>query len=195
VRVAWVSLDKDDNAPIRFWAYIIAALQTVRADVGSTALAMLHAAQPQRPPVEMVLTDLINELAGGTRALPLVLDDYHVIEAPSIHEALTFLLEHLPLQLHLVIASRTDPPLPLSRLRARGQLTELRAADLRFTPAETAAFLNQVMGLGLAAAEVAALEARTEGWIVGLQLAALSLQGQDPTHIAGFITALTGSHR
>ena len=112
-------------------------------------------------------------------AIVLVLDDYHLIEAQPIHEALTFLLEHLPPQMHLVIATREDPPLPLARLRARGQLTELRATDLRFTPAEAADFLNQVMGLGLSAEDVAALEARTEGWIAGLQLAAISMQGRE----------------
>ena len=125
--------------------------------------------------------------------LILVLDDYHVIDSQPVDQALTFLVEHLPPQLHLVIASREDPSLPLARLRARGQLTELRAADLRFTPAEAAEFLNRVMGLNLAAEDITALENRTEGWIAGLQLAALSMQGRSDT--AGFIQAFTGSHR
>jgi LuxR family maltose regulon positive regulatory protein len=191
--VAWLSLDKGDNDPTRFWAYFIAALQTVRADIGETALAMLRSSQP--PPIEAILTTLINEVAEGADAFAFVLDDYHVIEAQPIRSALAFLLDHLPPQMHLVIASRADPPLPLSRLRGRGQLTELRTADLRFTPDEAAAFLNQVMGLGLSAEDVAALEARTEGWIVGLQMAALSMRGRDTERIAGFIAAFTGSQR
>src|SRR5690606_25965398 len=129
------------------------------------------------PPVEVVLTALLNELAALPAPLLLVLDDYHVIAAPAVNQALNFLLEHLPQQLHLVITSREDPPLPLARLRARGQLTEVRAADLRFTAAEAAEFLNAVMGLDLAAGDLAALETRTEGWIAGLQMAALALQG------------------
>ena len=140
----------------------------------------------------MLLTALLNDLA-ALGDVVLVLDDYHVIESPPIDEALTFFVDHLPPQFRLVIASREDPPLPLARLRARGQLTELRAADLRFTPAEAADFLNQVMGLNLSAADIAALETRTEGWIAGLQLAALSMQGRSDT--ASFIQAFTGSHR
>ena len=128
---------------------------------------------------------MINDIAGDEHEIVLVLDDYHVIDAQPIHEAIAFLLEHLPPHLHLVIASRADPPLPLARLRARGELTELRAADLRFTPAEAAAFLNEVMGLDLSAADIAALEARTEGWIAGLQLAALSMRGEQD--VSGFI--------
>ena len=161
--------------------------------------------------VEPVLTTLLNELAGlsdnpstepalslskgSGRDLVLVLDDYHVIEAQPVHDALVFLLDHLPPQTHLVIASRADPPLPLSRLRGRGQLSELRTADLRFTSDEAAAFLNQVMGLGLSAEDITALEARTEGWIVGLQMAALSLRGRDAERVASFVAAFTGSHR
>lgn len=198
--IAWVALDRDDNDLVRFWTYVIAALQTIQANVGSTTLAAFHAAQSRQPPVEMVLTGLINELAEGPGAAALVLDDYHVIEAPSIHKTLAFLVDHLPPQWHLVIASRADPPLLLSRLRARNQLTELRTAHLRFTLDEAAAFLNQVMGLELSADEVVALETRTEGWVVGLQLAALalrgplSLSGPGPTHVADLIAALTGSH-
>ena len=132
---------------------------------------------PQPPPIESILTALLNEIATIPDNFVLVLDDYHVIDAKPVDHALTFLLEHLPPQMHLVIATREDPQLPLARLRARGQLTELRAADLRFTPSEAAGFLNQVMGLNLSAEDIAALETRTEGWIAGLQLAAISLQG------------------
>jgi LuxR family maltose regulon positive regulatory protein len=187
--VAWLSLDEDDNDPARFFTYLIAALETVQADVGVDALALLQSPQP--PPLQAVLTMLINSLTTIPADFVLVLDDYHVVEQQPIHDALTFLLDHLPPQMHLVIASRADPPLPLARLRTRSQLTELRAADLRFTPDEAAAFLNQAMGLSLSPEDVAALEARTEGWIAGLQLAALSMQGRDD--IPGFIAAFTGS--
>lgn len=190
-RVAWVSLDKDDSDPARFWAYFVAALQTVQADVGQAALAMLQSPQP--PPMEAVLTPLISEIAAVPDLLVLVLDDYHLIEAQPIHSALAFLLDHLPSQMHLVIAGRADPPLPLARLRGRGQLTELREDDLRFTPDEAAAFLNQVMGLNLSDQDVAALETRTEGWIVGLQLAALSMRGRHD--VGQFVESFTGSHR
>ena len=132
---------------------------------------------PQPPPTEALLTALINEIITLPDDFVLVLDDYHLIEAKPVDQALTFLVEHLPPQMHLVIATREDPQLPLARLRARGQLTELRAADLRFTPAEAAEFLNRVMGLNLSAEDIAALETRTEGWIAGLQLAAISMQG------------------
>ena len=147
------------------------------------------------------LTPLVNDLARAGEHEPgkqwiVVLDDYHVIGASEVHEAVTFLLDHLPDQLHLVMATRSDPPLPLARLRSRGQLTELRAADLRFTPAEAQEFLNRVMGLELTAADVDALEDRTEGWIAGLQLAALSLRGiADRDEVADFIAAFTGSNR
>jgi LuxR family maltose regulon positive regulatory protein len=191
--VAWVSLDKDDNDPTRFWAYCIAALQTVRADIGEAALAVLHSPRP--PSIDATLTTLINEIAAIPDGFALVLDDYHVIEAQLIHDALATLLDHLPPQMHLVIATRADPPLPLSRLRGRGQLIELRTADLRFTPDEAAAFLNARVGLGLSAEDVAALETRTEGWIVGLQMAALWLQGRDSERITHLVSAFTGNHR
>ena len=148
---------------------------------------------PQPPPIESILTTLLNEITTIPDNFILVLDDYHVIDSKPVDEALTFLLEHLPPQMHLVIASREDPHLPLARLRARSQLTELRAADLRFTPSEAAEFLNQVMGLNLSAEDIAALETRTEGWIAGLQLAAISMQGHQDT--ASFIKSFTGSHR
>ena len=148
---------------------------------------------PQPPPIESILTALLNEITTIPDNFILVLDDYHVIDSKPVDNALTFLLEHLPPQMHLVIATREDPHLPLARLRARGQLTELRAADLRFTPAEAAEFLNQVMGLNLSAEDIAALETRTEGWIAGLQLAALSMQGSKD--VSGFIRAFAGDHR
>ena len=155
------------------------------------ALALLHSPQPL--PVETLLGTLLNEISAISQRIVLVLDDYHLIGAQPVHQGIAFLLDHLPPQLHLVIAGRADPPLPLSRLRARGELAEVRAADLRFTADEAAAFLNEVMGLHLPAQDVAALEARTEGWIAGLQLAALSMQGRDD--VAGFISAFTGDDR
>jgi LuxR family maltose regulon positive regulatory protein len=189
--VAWLSLDEGDSDPTRFVAYLIAALQTVAPAVGQGALAALQAPQP--PPPEAILTAVLNDLALLPDRFILVLDDYHAVDAPAVDQALAFLLQNLPPPLHLVIATREDPPLPLARLRARGQLTELRAADLRFTPDEAAEFLNQVMGLSLSPAEMAALEARTEGWIAGLHLAALSMQGRTDT--AAFVEAFSGSHR
>jgi LuxR family maltose regulon positive regulatory protein len=188
--VPWLSLDANDNDPPRFWAYVIAALQTLRPDLGANALALLDS--PQTPPIESILTLLLNDVAAFTDRFVLVLDDYHLVETPAIHTALTFLLDHLPPQMQLIITTRSDPPLPLARWRARRQLTEIRAADLRFTPAEAAAFLNRVMGLNLSGDEIAALETRTEGWIVGLQLAALSMQGRED--VGGFIRSFTGSH-
>jgi LuxR family maltose regulon positive regulatory protein len=186
-------LDKGDNDSARFWAHFVAALQMAQSDVGGAVLAALQSPQP--PPIETILTFVINEITTIPDGFILVLDDYHLIEAQPIHDALTFWLNHLPPQMHLVIASRSDPPLSLSRLRGRGHLTELRTPDLRFTSDEAAAFLNQVMGLRLSAEDIGALEARTEGWIVGLQMAALSMGRRDAEHIASFITALTGSHR
>jgi LuxR family maltose regulon positive regulatory protein len=191
--VAWLSLDDSDNDLARFLKYFVAALQTVAPHIGAEVLAALHASQPQPPPAEALLTTLLNEIAAISDRVVLVLDDYHVIDSPPIDAALTFLIDHLPPQLQLVITTREDPSLPLARLRARGQLTELRAADLRFTPAEAAEFLNQSMGLDLSADDIAALEDRTEGWIVGLQLAALSVR--DRSDRSGFIAALSGSHR
>jgi LuxR family maltose regulon positive regulatory protein len=191
LQVAWVSLDKGDNDPTRFWAYFIAALQTVQSDIGEAALAMLQSPQP--PPIEPILTTLINEITESPAVFALVLDDYHLITTQPIHDALALLLDHLPPQMHLVIASRADPPLPIALLRGRGQLIELRQADLRFTLDEAAAFLNRVMGLELSVDDVAALSSRTEGWISGLQMAAVSMRGQEDT--AGFIQAFTGSDR
>jgi LuxR family maltose regulon positive regulatory protein len=191
IRVAWVSLDVGDNDPVRFWSYAIAALQTAHAGLGADALALLQS--PQAPPLTTILTVLINALAALPAPVALVLDDYHVIAASAIHQSLTFLLDHLPAQLHLVIISRADPPLPLMRLRAHGELTDLRASDLGFTTDEVETLFNQVLGLRLAADEVAALAARTEGWIAGLILAAHALHGH--ANAAAFIRELTGSQR
>ena len=187
---AWLSLDEGDSDPSRFLTYLIAALQTVAPGIGEGVLTVLQSPQP--PLLESTLTALLNEITTIPSDVVLVLDDYHVLDAKPVDDALAFLVEHLPPQMHLVIATREDPALPLARLRARGQLTELRAADLRFTPSEAAGFLHQVMNLDLSTEEVAALDARTEGWIAGLQLAAISLQGRPD--VAGFIASFTGSH-
>ncbi len=195
--IAWLSLDEADNDPTRFLAYFVAALQTIVPNLGEGVLAGLQSPKP--PPIESMLTSLLNEIAAVPDKLILVLDDYHLIEASPIDKALTYLLQHLPPQKHLVITTREDPNMPLARYRARSQLTELRAADLRFTSTEAAVFLNQVMGLKLSSEDVDALETRTEGWVVGLQLAALAIQGhlalQDNNDSAGFIKSFTGSHR
>src|SRR5437763_2902349 len=187
---AWLSLDEGDNDPTRFLMYLVAALQTIAATIGEGVLGALQSPQP--PPTVSILTALLNDITTIKDPFVLVLDDYHVIDAKPIDHALTFLLEHLPPQMHLVIATREDPQLPLARLRARGQLTELRATDLRFTPSEAAGFLNQGMGLNLSAEDIARLSTRTEGWIAGLQLAAISMQGQQDT--TSFIKSFTGSH-
>jgi len=188
---AWVSLDAADSDPLRFWRYVIAALDMLQPDSGATALALLQSPQP--PPIEAVLTLLLNALSTLPTDAVLVLDDYHLIDALPIHSALAFLLDHLPPQLHLILITRADPPLPLTRLRARRELTELRAADLSFTADEATTFLTEVMGLPLSMDDVAALETRTEGWIAGLQFAALAMR--DRTDHASFIAAFTGSHR
>jgi len=188
---AWISLDQSDNDPALFWAYFITALQAVQSGVGEITLSLLNSPHP--PPTEALLTTLINEITTIPHEFVLVLDDYHVIDAQPVHSGITFLLDHLPLQMHLVIATRADPPLPLARLSGRGELTELRASDLRFTPDEVTAFLNKVMDLNLSPEDIATLEARTEGWIAGLQLAALSMQGEQD--VSGFIEAFSGSHR
>jgi LuxR family maltose regulon positive regulatory protein len=188
--VAWVSLDSSDNDPAQFWSYVLAALDALCPGLGATALSLQSA---QSAPIETVLAALINALGTLPQHIALILDDYHLIEDLLIQRAMTFLLEHLPPQFHLVLASRVDPPLPLSRLRVRHQLVELRADDLRFTLAEAVTFLNEIMGFQLSEHDIAALESRTEGWVAGLQLAALSMQGRKD--IAGFISAFTGSHR
>jgi len=236
--VAWVSLDKGDNDPTLFWAYFIAALQTVYPDVGAAVMAVLQAPGVAKantvagattpPPIEPLLTGLINEIAevpdppstlrqapgplalvlddkyraegqraqdgaGSGRRLVLVLDDFHVITEQQVHDGVTFLLDNMPPQMHLILSSRADPPWPLARLRARREMTELRTNDLRFTSQEAATFLNEVMKLDLSPEDVAVLEDRTEGWIAGLQMAALSMRGRED--LSGFIRAFSGSHR
>ncbi len=188
---AWLSLDEGDNDPTRFLAYLVAALQPIAAGIGEGVLGALRSPQP--PPTESVLTALLNEITTVTDDFVLVFDDYHIVDARAVDGALAFLIEHLPPRMHLIIATREDPQLPLARLRARGQLAELRAADLRFTPSEAAEFLNLAMGLNLSAEDIAVLETRTEGWIAGLQLAALSMQRRED--IPGFIKAFAGDNR
>jgi LuxR family transcriptional regulator, maltose regulon positive regulatory protein len=190
---AWLSLDGGDNDPARFWRYVAAALERARPGVGGQVEVLLGGSQ--QPLLEAVATTVINQLMvpSGEGQVVLVLDDYHLIEAPPVHDSVAFLLERLPPGLRLVLAGRADPPLPLARLRARGQLAELRERDLRFTPDETAVFLREATGLDLPAASIASLQDRTEGWAAGLQLAGLSLHGHaDP---AGFVATFAGSHR
>ena len=188
--VGWLSLDERDEDPARFLAYLLAALQTIAPGIGEGVLGVLQSPQP---PSESLLTGLLNEIASVPDEFVLVLDDYHAIDARPVDDALAFVVKHLPSRMHLVVATREDPRLPLAQLRARGQLTELRAADLRFTPAEVAEFLEGAMGLDLSAEDVAALEDRTEGWAAGLQLAALSMRERpDRTE---FTSTFTGSNR
>ena len=189
--MAWLSLDQNDNDPTQFLSYFVAALQTIELDIGKGVSSALQS--PQLPSSETLLVSLINDVAILPDPIIVVLDDYHLIEARPIQDALDFLLTNLPPQMHLVIATREDPLLPLSRLRVRGELTELRANDLRFAPSEAVEFLNHTMGLNLSTEDVAALESRTEGWIAGLQLAAISMQGHKD--VAGFIKSFAGSHR
>jgi LuxR family transcriptional regulator, maltose regulon positive regulatory protein len=189
-KCAWLSLDESDNDPRRFLDYLLAALKQVQAEMGWVVEGMLQAAQP--PPSDVVLTALVNEIAAITQPFLLVLDDYHVITNIVVHDTLNNILTPFPPVLRLVILTRADPPLPLARMRVRNQLTEIRANDLRFTLNEVTAFLSQTMGLSLSSEQVALLEARTEGWVAGLQLAALSMQGRED--IEDFIAAFTGSH-
>ncbi len=188
--VAWLSLDEGDNDPIRFWTYLIAACQTAIPGLGESALELLRTAQPL--PGDTIPTILINDLTSQDGTAILVLDDCHVIQDPSIHAGLTFLLDHLPPNLNAVVSTRTDPPWPLARYRARNQLIEIRAQDLRFAPEEASEFLTRTMSLSLTAEDLAALEERTEGWAAGLQLAALSMQGR--TDMDAFVRDFTGSH-
>lgn len=191
IRAAWLSLDEDDHDLTRFLTYLVAAAQTIAPTVGAGLLPLLQSPQP--PPTDSCLTALLNDITQIPHTFILILDDYHLTDAKAIDDALTFLIEHLPPQMHVIITTREDPDLPLARLRVRGQLIELRARDLRFTALEAADFLNRAMGLHLSAADITALEDRTEGWIAGLQLAALSLHGQQD--IPGFIRAFAGDHR
>ncbi|MCK5646987.1 MAG: hypothetical protein KAH97_09415, partial [Anaerolineales bacterium] len=190
-RVAWLSLDNDDNDLARFLAYVIAAIQEIDERIGLDLQTSLQAPQP--PPIEILLTMLVNEIDTIENNFSLVLDDYQVITTAAIHEAINFLLTNAPPQMHLLIASRADPFLPLPRFRARGQMIELRADDVRFTPQETGVYLNHVMGLGLSSDHIASLQKRTEGWIAGLHLAALSMKGME--NPAQFISTLIGDDR
>ena len=197
--IAWLTLDEGDNDPARFWAYFIAALQTIYKGIGEAKLTALQSRRP--PPIETLLTGIINEIttipdltSGSSESgFSLVLDDFHVIANPQINDALTFLINNLPSQMHLALSCRADPNLPLARLRSRGQMTEIRSIDLRFTTDEAAAFLNDGMGLGLSTEDVVSLDRRVEGWIAGLQMAALSMRGRKD--VSGFIKAFSGSHR
>lgn len=191
IDVAWLTLDQGDSEPYQFLRYVVAALQKVTPGLGASTLALLGSPQP--PPPATLLTLLMNELMTVARPCILVLDDYHVLTELPIQTTVAFLIDHLPPSLHLVIATRADPPLPLSRMRTRGDLTELRARDLRFTPSEVAIFLKDMMNLPLSTAAITALESRTEGWIGGLQMAALAMR--DRTDLASFIDAFTGSNR
>ena len=188
---AWLALDVGDNDLTTFWTYVIAALRTAAPEIGTSELALLSSPRP--PAIHRVLTTLLNDLGAAEGEIVLVLDDYHVIGAREVQDSMSFLLDHLPPQLHLVLAGRADPALPLARLRARGELVEIRAAELRFAPHEAAAYLTEAMGLPLTADDVAALEQRTEGWIAALQLAALSMQGRDD--VTGFIAGFAGDDR
>jgi LuxR family maltose regulon positive regulatory protein len=189
--VGWLSLDKDDNNPARFWRYVVAALQTVEPAIGGVVMTALQSQESLR--FDQLVTSLINDVAEHSTPLALVLDDYHVIEDDTIHHSLDFMLDHSPPQLHVVIITRADPPLSLPRRRGRAEVTEVRAADLSFTRDEAAAFLNTCMNLALSLDDVAALEERTEGWIVGLQMAALSLQGRSDKR--DFVKAFAGDNR
>jgi LuxR family maltose regulon positive regulatory protein len=191
VHTAWVSLDEGDNDPIRFWDYFIAALQILQPGCGEKILPWLHSSQQLS--AELMLTALINDLSDTKYDFTVVLDDYHLIESQQIHDGITYLLEHLPAQVHLVIATRADPPLPLAHFRGKGMMLEIRTDDLRFTQDEAASLLKELKTPELSAKDIVALNARTEGWVVGLKMAALSLKGQQD--IPGFITAFTGSQR
>lgn len=193
---AWVSLDKGDNDPARFLAYCIQALQQINEGIGETVFSALQS--PHLPPVEAILTGLINEITEIREHFALVLDDYHVIREQQVHEAVIFLVNNQPSQMHLVLSTRADPPWPLARLRVRHEIAELRTNDLRFTFEETTTFLNDVMRLRLPAAAVVALRERTEGWIAGLQMAALAMQSPfslgERKDVSEFIDAFTGGH-
>jgi len=186
-----VSLDPSENDPTLFWAYVIRALQRVHPSLGQQAFARLH--DPGTPALEPLLTTLLNDLSTADLACTLILDDYHVIDSGVVHESVTFLVDHMPPGMRLVLASRSDPPLPVARLRARGELTEIRIGDMRFTPDEASSFLNQVMALELSPADISRLAQRTEGWIAGLKLAALSMKGRE--NASAFVAAFSGNDR
>jgi LuxR family maltose regulon positive regulatory protein len=191
LQVAWIQLDENDNDPVRFWDYFIEAMQGRQSSVGQVAAAMLHAPLPL--PIEAILTPLINDLSTISEDMILVLDDFQTIKSEPIHTGVTFLLDHLPPRLHLVIATRVDPPLPLPRFRGRGSMLEIGADDLRFTVEEAAGLLNNILKVDLKAGDINALTVRTEGWAVGLMMAALSIgKGKDVTQ---FVANFTGSQR
>ena len=191
IPAVWFSVDKGDNDPLQFLTYIILGLQSLKAITGKAALAMLQSPQP--PPIESILINLINDVIRIPTDLALVLDDYHLVDAKPIHDMMAFLLENLPEQMHMIIATRSDPPLPLARVRSQNLLTELRAADLSFSTDETASFFNQSLNLQLSPPDIQLLETRTEGWPAGLQLAALSLQGRE--NPSDFIKGFKGDNR
>ena len=192
--VAWVSLDRGDNDYIRFWSHVIAALQSVYANLGDAALSALNTPQHQGPSTEAMLIGLINEIIEvDDGPFVLILDDYHLIQDRQVNDSVAFLVEYAPLQMHVILSGRADPPWPLARMRARRQMNELRSKDLRFSLKEAAAFLNDVMGLDLSAEDIAALDSQTEGWVAGLQMAALSMQ--DREDVTGFIKSFSSSHR
>ena len=193
-KIAWLSLDKDDNEDGRIWQYILIALQRLQIKALSLA-SVTNLVQTQAAlPVAYLLAELINCLAACDEPIVLVLDDYHLIQSQGVHDGIIYLVEHLPPQIHLVISTRSDPPMPLGRWRLRGQLAEIRSADLRFTEAEAADFLNHAMALSLAEQNIAELEIRTEGWIAGLQMAALSLRNQPKEAENKFIQGFSGRH-
>jgi LuxR family maltose regulon positive regulatory protein len=189
--VAWVSLDEADNDPSRFLGYLVGALQTAEEGIGEGVLASLPS--PESPPIEMVMGALINELVDLPQEIMVVLDDYHLIGSEQVHAAVSYVIEHLPENVHLVVSGRADPPLPLPKLRARNQMTEIRAAELRFTTDEAAAFLRDAMGLALSDADAVALGEITEGWVAALQLAALLMR--DREDVSSFVESFSGSNR
>ena len=191
IPVVWLSVDKNDNDSSHFLTYVILGLQSLKADVGNAALTMLRSPQP--PPIESILTNLINDVVLIPTDMALVLDDYHCVDVKPIHDMIAFLLDHLPKQMHIILATRSDPPLPLARIRSQNQLAELRPADLSFTTNETSVFFNECLKFRLSNDDITLLGSRTEGWIAGLQLAALSLSGRkDPS---GFLKAFKGDNR
>jgi len=187
--LAWFSLEAEDNDPVRFLSCLASALESLRPGLVAEAEVLLQSALPKA-----ALAALIHCLNSIPQPFALVLEDYHLITASEIHDTVAYLISHLPAQMHLVLSSRIDPPLPLSRLRVRGDLTEIRADDLRFTREETSAYLNQVMGLALSSKDIDALETRTEGWIAGLKLAALSMQSEPEADLSNFVSEFAGSH-
>jgi LuxR family maltose regulon positive regulatory protein len=191
IPVAWLTLDAGDNDPVRFWRYIDAAIQSVDSCLGKELHAALFSTQP--PALEQILSGLVNDIAAWNGKLALVIEDYHVIENAEIHAGVNILLDNIPPQMHIIITTRSDPPLRLGLRRGRGQISEIRSADLRFTPDEAGAFFDHTMHLALPQEDVLSLAQRTEGWIAGLQLAALSLQQQNDKH--AFVAAFAGDDR